>query len=121
MRGRLLFTPFKPLADQFSMLHLSELESAADLVHTVLAPTPQIAWPLLAERCGAEVWVKHENHLPTGAFKVRGGLVYMADLAERQPKVSGVITATRGKPRSEHRFRRQTDGHTCHDCRSPRE
>lgn len=96
MRGRLLFTPFKPLADQFSMLHLSELESAADLVHTVLAPTPQIAWPLLAERCGAEVWVKHENHLPTGAFKVRGGLVYMADLAERQPKVSGVITATRG-------------------------
>jgi threonine dehydratase len=78
------------------MLTLAELESAADLVHSILAPTPQILWPLLAEHCGAEVWVKHENHLPTGAFKVRGGLVYLADLAERHPKIPGVITATRG-------------------------
>lgn len=78
------------------MLNLSELDSAAALVHSALAPTPQIAWPLLAQHCGAEVWVKHENHLPTGAFKVRGGLVYLANLAEREPQVPGVITATRG-------------------------
>ncbi len=76
------------------MLSLPDLESAASVVHSVLAPTPQIAWPLLAEACGAEVWVKHENHLPTGAFKVRGGLVYLASLVESRP--SGVITATRG-------------------------
>ena len=78
------------------MLSLSELESAAGLVHSVLAPTPQISWPLLSQHCDAEVWVKHENHLPTGSFKVRGGLVFMADLAERTPRVSGVIAATRG-------------------------
>lgn len=78
------------------MLSLTELESAASLVHSVLAPTPQIVWPLLADHCGAEVWVKHENHLPTGAFKVRGGLVFLADLVEREPQLPGVITATRG-------------------------
>ena len=78
------------------MLSLSELESAATIVHSVLAPTPQISWPLLSEACGAEVWVKHENHLPTGAFKVRGGLVFLADLVEREKKLSGVIAATRG-------------------------
>ena len=78
------------------MLNLKDLESAASLVHSVLAPTPQIAWPLLSEECGVELWVKHENHLPTGAFKVRGGLVFLADLIEREPRVSGVIAATRG-------------------------
>lgn len=78
------------------MLNLADLESAAALVHSALPSTPQIAWPLLVEHCGLEVWVKHENHLPTGAFKVRGGLVYLAHLAERQPRVPGVITATRG-------------------------
>ncbi|MEO8199845.1 MAG: threonine dehydratase [Gemmatimonadota bacterium] len=75
---------------------LSDLDAAADLVHSVLSPTPQIAWPLLARHCGAEVWVKHENHLPTGAFKVRGGLVYMNDLVERGVGFPGIITATRG-------------------------
>jgi threonine dehydratase len=78
------------------MLTLSELESAASIVHSVLAPTPQICWPLLSEACGTEVWVKHENHLPTGAFKVRGGLVFLADLLEREKKLPGVIAATRG-------------------------
>ncbi len=72
------------------------LEAAARLVHRTIPPTPQIAWPLLAERCGCEVWVKHENHTPIGAFKVRGGLVYMDDLARSRPGVAGVITATRG-------------------------
>lgn len=78
------------------MLHRDELESAASLVHSVLAPTPQIVWPLLAESTGTDVWVKHENHLPTGSFKVRGGLVFLADLVEREKNLPGVIAATRG-------------------------
>lgn len=83
------------------MFDLPALEAAARLVHGVFPPTPQYAWPLLAARTGAEVWVKHENHTPTGAFKVRGGLVYMDRLARERPKgtqggVPGVISATRG-------------------------
>src|SRR5713226_2349987 len=78
------------------MLSLAELEAAADLVHEVMLPTPALRWPLLCERAGAEVWVKHENHTPVGAFKIRGGLVYMTDLKRREPKVAGVIAATRG-------------------------
>jgi threonine dehydratase len=73
-----------------------ELEAAAELVYAALPPTPQYRWPLLDARCGAEVWVKHENHLPTGAFKVRGGLVYMAHLRAAHPDLPGVVAATRG-------------------------
>jgi threonine dehydratase len=61
-----------------------------------LPPTPQYAWPLLCEALGTEVWLKHENHTPTGAFKVRGGLVYIHELLRREPKLAGVISATRG-------------------------
>ena len=75
---------------------LKQLRTTADLVHSLLPPTPQIRWPLLCERTGAEVWVKHENHQPVGAFKVRGGLVYMHELKQREPEVTGVIAATRG-------------------------
>jgi threonine dehydratase len=78
------------------MFTLTELESAAALVHGTFAATPAIAWPLLAARTGTEVWVKHENHTPTGAFKVRGGLVYMDRLAREGPQVRGVVSATRG-------------------------
>ena len=78
------------------MFDLPALEEAAALVHAVFPPTPQYAWPLLAERTGCEVWVKHENHTPTGAFKVRGGLSYMHRLRRERPGVRGVITATRG-------------------------
>jgi threonine dehydratase len=78
------------------MPSLAQLEEAADLVHAVMPPTPQFCWPLLAARVGAELWVKHENHTPIGAFKVRGGLVYMADLRRSEPAVEGVISATRG-------------------------
>ena len=78
------------------MFTLEELETAARLVHRDIPPTPQIAWPLLAVRTGAEAWVKHENHTPTGAFKVRGGLVYMERLARERPQVTGVVSATRG-------------------------
>lgn len=75
---------------------LEELERAAQLVHEVVLPTPQYAWPKLARRTGRTVWVKHENHTPTGAFKVRGGLVYLDRLKRAQPGVAGIITATRG-------------------------
>ena len=78
------------------MFDLPALEAAAALVHGVFPPTPQYAWPLLAVRTGAEVWVKHENHTPTGAFKVRGGLVYMERLKRERPDVRGVASATRG-------------------------
>lgn len=78
------------------MFTIAELEEAARLVHGTFPQTPQVAWPLLAARSGAEVWVKHENHTPTGAFKVRGGLVYMDRLARERPQVAGVISATRG-------------------------
>jgi threonine dehydratase len=75
---------------------LPALEDAARLVHRAFPPTPQFAWPLLAARAGCEVWVKHENHTPTGAFKVRGGLVYMDRLRRERPEVPGVVSATRG-------------------------
>jgi threonine dehydratase len=78
------------------MFPLTELEAAAVLVHRSVAPTPSIAWPLLAARTGTETWVKHENHTPTGAFKLRGGLVYMERLARERPEVRGVVSATRG-------------------------
>jgi threonine dehydratase len=75
---------------------LSELQAAAELVHRVVPPTPQIRWPLLCDRVGTDVWVKHENHSPVGAFKIRGGLVYMDALRQREPNIAGVICATRG-------------------------
>jgi threonine dehydratase len=75
---------------------LTELEAAAELVHSVIPPTPQICWPLLSARVGAELWVKHENHTQAGAFKLRGGLVYLDDLKRAQPGIAGVITATTG-------------------------
>src|ERR1700688_1865587 len=75
---------------------MTELQRAAALVGRVMPPTPQYAWPKLKERAGCTVWVKHENHTPTGAFKVRGGLVYLDRLHRAQPKIPGVISATRG-------------------------
>jgi threonine dehydratase len=78
------------------MFSLAELEAALSLVHASFPGTPQYAWPLLGERCGAEVWVKHENHTPTGAFKLRGGLIYAERLRSERPHVRGIISATRG-------------------------
>jgi threonine dehydratase len=75
---------------------LAELESAAQLVHRTVPPTLQYAWPLLAKRTGCEVWVKHENHTPACAFKVRGGIVYMDNLKRSRATATGVISATRG-------------------------
>ena len=78
------------------MLSLHDVEHAAAVVYAAMPPTAQYAWPLLKRRTGCEVWVKHENHTPTGAFKVRGGLVYMDRLKRERPGVAGVISATRG-------------------------
>jgi len=78
------------------MLSLQDVENAAAIVRAAMPPTPQYAWPLLMKRTGCEAWVKHENHTPTGAFKVRGGLVYMDRLKRTQPAAAGVISATRG-------------------------
>src|SRR6202789_2556938 len=75
---------------------LQELDSAAALVYRVMPPTPVYAWPKLKKRFGCGVWVKHENHTPTGAFKVRGGIVYLDRLCRSQPNIPGVISATRG-------------------------
>ena len=75
---------------------LQELERAAELVHRVVPATPQYAWPKLGRRAGCTVWVKHENHTPTGAFKVRGGLIYLDRLCRADPRIRGVISATRG-------------------------
>ncbi len=72
------------------------LDAAVDVVGRYMQPTPQFAWPMLVAEAGAEVWVKHENHTPTGAFKVRGGLVYLDRLQRERRHVSGIISATRG-------------------------
>ena len=75
---------------------LAELEAAAALVRSFVPPTPAYAWPLLGQRCGANVLVKHENHTPTGAFKARGGLVYLDTLRRAGRLPTGLVTATRG-------------------------
>lgn len=78
------------------MFDLAALEQAHKAVTAVLPPTPQHAWPLLKARLGAEIIVKHENHQMTGAFKVRGGLIYMERLKRDNPGLRGVVSATRG-------------------------
>jgi threonine dehydratase len=75
---------------------LSEIESAARLIYQSMPATPQYSWPLMNARAGAEIWMKHENHTPVGAFKVRGGLVYMDWLRRERPEVRTVVSATRG-------------------------
>ena len=78
------------------MFTLAELEDVLPIVRTGVPPTPQYAWPLLKTRTGVDVVVKHENHTPIGAFKLRGGLVYFDRLKREQPQPNGIITATRG-------------------------
>lgn len=77
-------------------LTLDDIRSAARIVYSGMQATPQYRWPMLCERLGTEVWVKHENHSPVGAFKIRGGLVYFAHLAQSDQVPQGVIGATRG-------------------------
>jgi len=77
-------------------ISLKDIEAASQIVYKEMPPTPQYCWPMLSERLGMELWVKHENHTPVGAFKIRGGLVYL-DHISRTPHVpKGVVSATRG-------------------------
>ncbi len=78
-----------------SLPNLAQIRRAASEVYAVMPPTPQFSWPQLNEHVGCEVWVKHENHTPLGAFKIRGGIVYFNALRERGD-VRGAICATRG-------------------------
>src|SRR5579871_1263769 len=78
------------------MFNLAELERAHETVVAAVPPTPAHTWPLLSDRLGTTVVVKHENHTPTGAFKVRGGLVYLDRLKRERPQVAGIISATTG-------------------------
>ncbi len=91
----------------------SAIDAAARLVHGALPPTPQYTWPLLGAALAAEVWVKHENHTPVGAFKLRGGLVYMDALVRREPAVRGVISATRGNHGQSIAFAARRHGLRC--------
>jgi len=75
---------------------LPDIESALEIVYAGMPATPQYRWPLLCERLGKEIWVKHENQTPVGAFKIRGGLVYFSHLARSGSMPKGVISATRG-------------------------
>jgi threonine dehydratase len=78
------------------MTDLPLLDAAAELVHRVVPPTPQYYWPLVSRRVGTELWIKHENHTPIGAFKLRGGLVYLDHIRRAEPDLRGVVAATRG-------------------------
>jgi threonine dehydratase len=91
-------------------LALDALQKAARIVYRAMPATPQYSWPLLNERAGTEVWVKHENHTPLGAFKVRGGLVYFEELKRRRPKVKCVVAATRGNHGQSIAFAAQRSG-----------
>lgn len=75
---------------------LQEIEAAKALIRPLIRETPMYRWPLLEAGLGCEVWLKHENHTPVGAFKIRGGLVYMDELKRQEPAVKGVIAATTG-------------------------
>lgn len=88
MSGQILATASLPTVD--------EIRAAQKLVYSVMQPTAQIVWPLLCERLGAEVWVKHENHTPVGAFKARTAVVYAAELFRGSNNIKGLATATRG-------------------------
>jgi threonine dehydratase len=75
---------------------LQQIREAQAVVYRFLPPTPQYSWPLVNERLDCEAWIKHENHTPVGAFKIRGALLYMDWLLKSQPEQKGVVAATRG-------------------------
>jgi len=75
---------------------LEQIHEAQNIVYRFMPPTPQYSWPLINQRIGAEAWIKHENHSPVGAFKLRGALVYGTWLKQAQPGIAGMVAATRG-------------------------
>ena len=98
----------------FDLPNRQQLESAAAIVYEAMTPTPQYCWPLINQALGCEVWIKHENHTPTGAFKVRGGLVYLHRLAKREPGVRHIVSATRGNHGLSLGFASKRHGMTAH-------
>lgn len=84
------------MTTEWKLPTMLDLAEAAALVRRFVAPTPQYQWPILSQEAGCELWIKHENHTPTGSFKMRGGLVYLDWLRRNHPEASGVVTATRG-------------------------
>src|SRR4051794_15036932 len=72
------------------------IDDAARFLADIVPPTPQFRWPQVADAFGADVWLKHENHAPIGAFKARSVAIYFRELLRREPIVRGVTTATRG-------------------------
>jgi threonine dehydratase len=83
-------------AGSMALPSLTQIRDAQTVVYRHMPPTPQYTWPLLNDRLGTEAWIKHENHAPVGAFKLRGALVYMDWLKQTQPELAGVVAATRG-------------------------
>jgi len=79
-----------------SLPTLDEVRAAGEIIYRLMPPTPQYRWPLLGARLGTEVWLKHENHTPIGAFKARTAIVYAEKLLQREPGTHGLIAATRG-------------------------
>lgn len=75
---------------------LDRIREAQNVLYRYIPATPQYSWPLINERLGAKVWIKHENHTPVGAFKIRGALIYLDWLRETEPALKGVVAATRG-------------------------
>lgn len=84
------------LMDVTSLPTLDEIRASQELVYSLMQPTPQMVWPLLSEHLGTELWVKHENHTPIGAFKARTAVVYAAELFKQNNSITGLVTATRG-------------------------
>lgn len=88
--------PTQVAAERDLIPSLDEIREAQKLIYSIMQPTPQLSWPLLNQRLGASVWIKHENHSPIGAFKARTAIVYVAGLLQREKTIRGLITATRG-------------------------
>lgn len=105
--------PAMPIA-AMPLPDLAQIEQAARVVYRTFAPTPQYRWALLSERLGTECWVKHENHNPVGAFKIRGGLTYFAALAAREALPTAVISATRGNHGQSIAWSARAHGVDCH-------
>lgn len=95
-----------------SLPTLADIEALAPTINSIIPPTPQYSWPLLNERTGAELWVKHENHTALGAFKMRGAVAYIRRLREREPGLRGVIAATRGNHGQAVAFAAKRNGFT---------
>lgn len=91
-----------------------DIADATAIVAAVMPATPQYSWPLIDQALGTRAWIKHENHTPTGAFKVRGGLVYLDRLLKREPGVAGIISATRGNHGQSLALAADRHGLPCH-------